>query len=137
MSIFSFCKVPWSSGADRRIQNVQLRLQTLPPPRGLQAFPLVISSAPQAPTLALDQIVSVRTLINSCLDIVDVSTWTGDAKNAGFISGQLLLLEEHICEAKGFLKGGTDVQKPWWEDPLDEDVSITRTSTTASLVWRI
>ncbi|KAF2104058.1 hypothetical protein NA57DRAFT_70270 [Rhizodiscina lignyota] len=102
--------------------NVQLRLQTLPPPRGAPAFPLVVSSAPQAPTLVLDQIVSVRTLINSCLDIVDVSTWTGDAKNADFISGQLRLLEENIREAKGTLKGGPDIPNPWWEDPLDENI---------------
>lgn len=102
--------------------SLALRLQTLPPPRGSPAYPLSISSAPQAPTLVLDQLVTVRTGVNTCLDIVDVSTWTGDKHNANFIAGQLKLLEENIKDAKGALKGGEGL-RPWCEEPADESVS--------------
>lgn len=53
----------------------------------------------------LDQLTTVRTLINTSLDIIDISRWTGDAKNAQFIAGQLRLLCENMLEAKKGLKG--------------------------------
>ena len=106
------------------LQNIKLRLSSLPPPRGSPCYELTISSAPQAPTLAIEQLTSVRTLINACLDVIDVTTWTGDAKNANFIAGQFQLLFDNIQEAKNALKGYSDVRRPWWEDAIDEQVRI-------------
>ena len=102
--------------------DIHLRLPSLPPPRGQSSYKLSISTAPTAPTLVLDQLASVRTLINSCLDVVDATRWTGDASNANFISGQLRLLHDNIQEAKQCLKGNSDSQKPWNEEPIDEKV---------------
>ena len=65
---------------------------------------------------------SVRTLINACLDVVDASIWTGDSRNANFISGQLQLLHENMQEARQALKGGPNISKPWFDDPIDEKV---------------
>ncbi|KAI9708753.1 MAG: hypothetical protein M1820_003708 [Bogoriella megaspora] len=100
--------------------DVQLRLPSLKPSPGATGFKVSVSSEPTAPTLVLQQLVSVRTLINACLDVVDASIWTGDAKNANFISGQLRLLHENMQEARLALKGGPDVQKQWFEDPADD-----------------
>jgi hypothetical protein len=84
-----------------------------------------ISTAPQAPTLVIDQLTAVRTTINTCLDIVDVSRWGGDAKNANFIAGQLKLLHDNIQEARQTLKGYPNVSSPWYDNPIDEKVSST------------
>ncbi|CAI6335814.1 unnamed protein product [Periconia digitata] len=100
--------------------NVRLRLPSLPPPRGSPSYDLSISSAPQAPTLVVPQLTSVRTSINTCLDVIDVTTWTGDAKDANFVAGQLRLLYDHIQEGRQALKGYSDVQSAWWETPVDE-----------------
>jgi len=105
-------------------QDINLKLASLPPSRGLPSYKLSISSTSEAPTLFLDQLTTVRTLINASLDIIDVSTWTGDAKNADFISGQLRLLFDNVQEAKQTLKGGMPSRKSWWEDPIDEKVSL-------------
>lgn len=51
-----------------------------------------------------------------------MATWTGDATDANFVAGQLRLLYDHIQEARQALKGYSDVQAPWWENPLDEQV---------------
>jgi len=102
--------------------NIKLRLASLPPPRGSPSYDLAISSAPQAPTLVIEQLTSVRTLINACLDVIDVTTWTGDAKNANFISGQFQLLYDNIQEARQALRGYSDVQRPWTENPVDEQI---------------
>ncbi|OCK83127.1 hypothetical protein K432DRAFT_468924 [Lepidopterella palustris CBS 459.81] len=102
--------------------NIKLRLSSLPPPRGSNSYELTISSAPQAPILVIEQLTSVRNLINDCLDVVDVTTWTGDAKNANFIAGQLQLLYDNIQEARQALRGYSDVQRPWWENPIDEQI---------------
>jgi hypothetical protein len=83
---------------------------------------LTVSSAPQAPVLVLSQMTAARTSINNALDIVDVSTWTGDSKNPNFISGQLRLLKSNLEEARSTLRGGPDVLTPWWNDPIDENV---------------
>lgn len=100
-----------------------MKLGSLPPPRGQSSHKISVSSAPQAPTLVLDQLTSVRTLINSSLDVIDVTKWTGDSRNANFIAGQLRLLFDNIHEAKETLKGeGPDV-KEWWDEPVDEHVS--------------
>ncbi|KAK3674344.1 hypothetical protein LTR78_005813 [Recurvomyces mirabilis] len=99
--------------------DVQLRLPSLPPPKGHTSYKLSISSSPTAPTLVLEQLTTTRTLINACLDVVDATRWTGDATNADFISGQLRLLHDNIEEAKTALKGWTDNQHPWYNDPVD------------------
>ena len=70
----------------------------------------------------LSQLTSVRNLINQALDVVDISTWTGDAHDANFIAGQLHLLFDFVQEAKNMLKGGEEVVTKWWEDPIDENV---------------
>jgi len=100
--------------------DVQLRLPSLPPPKGQTSYKLSISSLPTAPTIVLDQLTTTRTLINGCLDVVDATCWTGDSKNANFIAGQLRLLHDNMQEAKTALKGWTEAQKPWYEDPVDE-----------------
>lgn len=92
---------------------MKLRLPSLPPQRGSPTYDLAISTLPSSPTLTIPQVTSARTLINTCLDIVDVSTWTGDAKNASFISGQLRLLHENLQEARHNLKGSPDVIPTW------------------------
>ena len=126
--------------------DISLRLPSLPPPRGQMAYRLSISSLPAAPTIALSQISTTRTLINACLDVVDATRWTGDAKNANFISGQLRLLHENVREAKGALKGWTEGQKGWNEEavpadafapPLPEHVSFHLSISEAALLLNI
>lgn len=105
--------------------DIQLRLASLPPPRGQTSYKLSISTSPSAPALQVKQIAEVRTLINSSLDVVDATAWTGDKGDANFISGQLTLLHENIRDAKAVLKGssaGPESDKSWASDPLDEKV---------------
>ncbi|KAF1958743.1 hypothetical protein CC80DRAFT_546063 [Byssothecium circinans] len=102
--------------------NVRLRLASLPPPRGATTYDLAISSAPHAPTLVVPQLTSVRTAINTCLDVIDVTTWTGDASDANFVAGQLRLLYDHIQEGRQALRGYSDVQLAWWDTPVDDKV---------------
>jgi hypothetical protein len=113
-----------ASKFDDTEQDIKLRLVTLPPPKGQPVYPLVISSAPQAPTLVLSQLQDARTRINACLDVVDASTWAGDFKDAAFIAGQLRLLDVNIQEAKSALKGNPDSisVKPWYTDPVDATI---------------
>lgn len=99
--------------------DVQLRLPSLPPPRGQTSYKLSLSTLPTAPTLVLEQLTTARTLINACLDVVDATRWTGDSSNANFIWGQLRLLHDNIQEAKSALRGWTDSSKQWHEDPVD------------------
>ncbi|KAL9102798.1 MAG: hypothetical protein Q9187_009081, partial [Circinaria calcarea] len=102
--------------------DIQLRLSTLPPPRNAVSYPLRLSTAPTAPDLVLRQLTSVRNLINQSLDVVDISTWTGDAHDANFISGQLRLLSDFVQEARQALKGGDEIVGRWWENPVDENI---------------
>lgn len=104
------------------LQNVKLRLSSLPPPRGSPTYDLTISTAPHGPELVIKQLTAVKAAINNSLDVIDVTTWTGDAKNADFVAGQMKLLQDNIQEARQALKGYSDVQMPWWEDPIDEKV---------------
>ena len=101
--------------------DVYLRLPSITVPRGQNAYKLSISTLPSASTIVLEQLTTTRTLINACLDVVDATRWTGDSKNANFISGQLRLLHDNIQEAKGALKGWTEGQKSWQEDPIPPD----------------
>ncbi|KAJ5735142.1 uncharacterized protein N7483_000267 [Penicillium malachiteum] len=82
--------------------DIHLRLPSLPTPRGQPSTRLTLS---QAPGLVLQQLVSVRNLVNQSLDIVDVSTYTGNPLDATFIFSQLHLLHETISEARHMLKG--------------------------------
>lgn len=100
--------------------DIHLRLPSLPAPKGASSVKLSISTLPTAPTLTLPQVGQCRTLINSCLDVVDATLWTGDKENADFVSGQLRLLHENIQEAKDSLKGWTKGQKAWNEERVDE-----------------
>ncbi|KAG9514356.1 hypothetical protein KCU93_g9803, partial [Aureobasidium melanogenum] len=105
--------------------DVQLRLASLAPPRGQTSYKLSISTSPSAPALRLRQIAEVRTLINSSLDVVDATTWTGDKRDANFISGQLTLLHENIRDAKAVLKAdpaAQDADKTWASEPLDDKI---------------
>lgn len=73
--------------------------------------------------MVLPQLVSARNLVNQSLDIVDVSTFTGDPLNAGFIFSQLHLLHETISEARQMLKGDGDVRGNWWDTSAADNVS--------------
>ncbi|KAK6438526.1 hypothetical protein LTR95_005273 [Oleoguttula sp. CCFEE 5521] len=99
--------------------DIQLRLPSLPLPKGQPAYRLSVSALPTAPTIVLEQLKTARTLINACLDVVDATRWTGDAGNADFISSQIRLLHENIQEAKGALKGWSDGHKSWSDDSLE------------------
>ncbi|GAB1200143.1 hypothetical protein APSETT444_009510 [Aspergillus pseudonomiae] len=102
--------------------DIQLRLGSLAPARGSPTTRLCLSNSPGAPELVLHQLVSVRDLVNQSLDVVDVSTWTGDPLNASFIYGQLRLLYETLSEARQMLKGESDqVRGKWWETSALED----------------
>ena len=92
--------------------NVALKLATVPPPRGRDSHLITLSQAPDAPTLALEQLTRSRNLISAALDVIDVTKWTGNARDANFIAGQLTLLFEHVREAKIALKGASSVTLP-------------------------
>ncbi|KAF2273700.1 uncharacterized protein EI97DRAFT_150408 [Westerdykella ornata] len=100
--------------------NIKLRLPSLPPPRGASSYDLSISTAPTAPDLVIHQLSSVKNAINHSLDVIDVTTWAGDSKNADYIAGQMQLLADNVREARQALKGYSDVQMPWWKDPIDD-----------------
>ncbi|KAJ5552175.1 hypothetical protein N7494_001553 [Penicillium frequentans] len=65
--------------------DIQLRLPSLPPPRGSPSTRLTLSQSPEAPSLVLQQLVSVRNLVNQSLDIVDRGTT--DAEGEGDVRG--------------------------------------------------
>ena len=116
--------------------DLQLRLSTLPPntfrtqTNSSPCTRLAIIPSPDRPDLTLPQLLSVKTLINNCLDIIDVSRWTGQSTDASFISGQLKLLHEHLAEARASLKGSVPGhQSPiasrggdWWGSSVEETI---------------
>lgn len=110
-------------------QDIQLRLHTLPPPRSLPAYPLHI----QTPLPPVPQLCALLTLLNQALDVIDISTWTGDPHNGSFITGQFRLLAEAIDEARQVLKGGEDAPGgKWWED---EGLAEGDESVCSSLIF--
>lgn len=102
-------------------KDMQVRMNGLQPTKGLSSYKLTLSTAALTTNLVLAQLVAARNLINQSLDVVDVSTWTGDAKDANFISGQLRLLFENIHEACQELRG-TDDRRMWLENSVDARV---------------
>lgn len=106
-----------------------MRLQSLTPPKGSNSTRLTISDDATGPEIALRQLVLVRRLINESLDVIDVSTWTGDPMNASFIEGQLRLLYDNLSEARLTLKGeGEESKKLWNEDSVDKNVCFSLSS---------
>jgi Rogdi leucine zipper containing protein len=119
---------------------MSIKIPGLPHTRGQNAYRLTLSAnAATQPTagsaltnaplvsnpdayVLLEQLSQVRRLINDSLDVVDVSTWAGDMTDAGFISGQLRLLREHLSDAKGVMTG--EGKGKWMEDVLDANVSL-------------
>lgn len=110
----------WESKSYECTQNVKLRLSSLPPPRGASTYDLTISTALTAPDLVIHQLSSVKNAINNSLDVIDVTTWAGDAHSANYIAGQMQLLADNIQEARQALRGYSDVQMPWWQNPIDD-----------------
>lgn len=142
------------------LQDIHLRFATLPPntPRtqtnSTPSTRITIVPSASRPDLTLPQLVSVKTLINDSLDIIDVSRWTGQSSDASFISGQLKLLHENLSEARLCLKGplpgkGHHPSVPggeWWtssapenafEPPLPPHLSLHFTIQDANLVLTI
>ncbi|KAL2827851.1 Rogdi leucine zipper containing protein-domain-containing protein [Aspergillus pseudoustus] len=102
--------------------DIQLRLSSLSSRAG-PTTRLCMSNSPNAPELVLSQLVSVRDLVNQCLDIVDVSTWTGDPLDARFIYSQIHLLGETIAEGRQMLRGESDVVRgKWWETSASDSL---------------
>ncbi|KAF1982878.1 hypothetical protein K402DRAFT_414751 [Aulographum hederae CBS 113979] len=128
--------------------DIKLRLPSLPPPPQTSSsptppyYPLLLSPSPNAQDLFLAPLITIRTLINSCLDLVDIATYTGDRTNAGFISSQLKLLSDNVKEARWLLKA--EQQPPWtnpttnvppqaFTPPLSPSLLLTLTLTDAAL----
>lgn len=106
-------------------KDINLRLNSLPPQPGSASTKLSLSSSPNSPTVILSQLVTARDLIDQSLDVVDVSTYTGDPLNSSFIYGQMRLLRENLSDARQALKGEGDQNKSkWWEDSVNENVSF-------------
>jgi hypothetical protein len=99
-------------------------------------------------------LLSVKTYINTALDIIDVSRWTGQSTDPSFISGQLALLYSNLGEARACLKGSPPGEDPrpqipgleWRSDsakaavfdpPLPPNLSLHFTIQDASLVLTI
>ena len=92
----------------------------------------------------LPQLLSVRSLINDALDIIDISRWTGSSFDASFIWGQLKLLHDRLAEAKTCLKGHTpgltilDVPGiDWTTDSVPDEVFDPRLPSGLSLHFSI
>lgn len=88
----------------------------------------MVSTEPQAPTIVLNQLTAARTFLNACLDVVDASTWAGEPSNADFIAGQMRLLDMNLQQAKAALRGGTELQIPWYKNELDHKVNFDHIS---------
>ncbi|KAI9835497.1 MAG: hypothetical protein M1838_005283 [Thelocarpon superellum] len=104
--------------------GTKVKMYGLPPLKGSASYRLTLSTADPSNTLNLSGLIEVRNLINQSLDVIDVSAWTGDSKDANFISGQLRLLFDNIQEARQTLKGPDplDPSKDWAENPVDPNL---------------
>lgn len=101
---------------------MHVKMNGLQPTKGHSSYRLILSNADPSIVLVLSQLVNVRNLINQSLDVVDVSTWTGDPKDAAFIAGQLRLLLDNIHEACEELRG-VEYRRGWLDNPVDARVS--------------
>ncbi|KAI9778484.1 MAG: hypothetical protein M1816_004040 [Peltula sp. TS41687] len=99
--------------------DMHVKMNGLQPTKGHSSYRLILSTTNPNAVLVLSQLVDVRNLIDQSLDVVDVSTWTGDAKNGAFIAGQLRLLLENIHEAREELRGGEEYRRDWVDNPVD------------------
>lgn len=116
-------------------QDIQLRLRSLPPPQGLASYPIRI----QEPFI-IPQLSQLLVLLSKCIDIVEMSTVTGDPHNGPFIAGQLGILADIIDDARHVLKGGEAiVGGRWWEDHLQSTVclSLPYKNRTTVLTFRV
>ena len=98
-----------------------MKMHSLAPTKGYPCYKLALATNLSERCLVLDQLAEVRNLVNQSLDVVDVSTWTGDPKDANFISGQLRLLYDNMQEARQALKV-TDGNKLFPYNPVDARV---------------
>jgi hypothetical protein len=122
-TVYSFVRPTFLSLTLINSKGIDIRLNSLPPPTGSASTKLCLSNSPDTPPVILHQLVTVRDLIDQSLDVVDVSTYTGDPLDASFISGQLRLLRENLSEARLALKGeNEEVRGKWWEDSVEEKV---------------
>jgi hypothetical protein len=130
--------------------DIFLRLTTLAPntPRGTTTSTpstrLIFHSSSTSGEIVLPQLLTVRTLVNDSLDIIDVSRWTGQSTDSSFISGQLKLLHDHLREAKTCLKGpvaGAEVASipgaQWWLDSPSDNVFQPALTEHASVHFTI
>lgn len=121
--------------------DVQLRLQTLPVAKSQQGgvrFTVRSGSGSESNegnesggggggggghdgVLILRQLVTARSLIDACLDVVDAARWTvdQDSRDAEYMSAQLRLLHENVGEARVALRGGEEGEA-WCEESVDE-----------------
>lgn len=111
-----------------------MKMYGLAPTKGFSCYKLALATDTSEGCLVLDQLAEVRNLVNQSLDVVDVSTWTGDPKDANFISGQLRLLYDNVQEARQKLKV-MDGNKLFPHNPIDARVpepllSIGRSQAT-------
>ena len=120
-------------------QDMQVRMHGLPAAtRGRPGYRLALSRPDNSTTLEVKPLISVGQRIDQALDIVDVSRYTGDPKNASFIAGQLRLLLESIREAGMFLRGGHLARTSWSDDPVDPMVGpiFNRRLALSASRWR-
>ncbi|KAI9668722.1 MAG: hypothetical protein M1829_005262 [Trizodia sp. TS-e1964] len=96
--------------------DAQIKMLGLSPTKGSNSYRLAF--APNSPFI-LPQLRDMLTLINQSLDVVDVSTWTGDGQDGNFITGQLRLLSDNFQEARQVLKGVSERPRLWNENPID------------------
>lgn len=107
-------------------QDIQLRLRSLPPPPGLASYPIRIQES-----FLIPQLSQLLVLLSKCVDIVEMSTVTGDPHNGPFIAGQLGILADLIDDARRVLKGGEAiVGGRWWEDHLQSTVCMSGSPPT-------
>ncbi|KAK5936916.1 hypothetical protein PMZ80_010854 [Knufia obscura] len=130
--------------------DIQLRLLTVPPnttktaANSTPSTRLSFKPSPQTPEIVLPQLLSVRSLINDALDIIDISRWTGSSIDASFIWGQLKLLHDRLTEAKTCLKGHGSGVAPldvpgidWTKDSVPDEVFDPRLPNSLSLHFSI
>lgn len=114
----------------RHTQDIQLRFHTIPPNTTKTAANsnpctrLTFKPSSKTPEVVLPQLLTVRSLINDALDIIDISRWTGTSSDASFIWGQMKLLHDRVSEAKTCLKG----HSPGTATPVIPGIDWTRDS---------